>query len=335
MGKLRTLFRTVVIETLVGVGITIGFLAVLVIGLIACAAVVMWIASPAPIPPLLVASPDGRAAVMKQYGPLDEAEYVELRVVVPWLIFHPSYHLATLQNPTGVTREDGATVSWDGNGRLILGWPAGGIPVRGPTRIGDIQISYREYDPVLSHVSSADVINLALHDVTATFQEQHVLERNSRYVATGRQVEHIQCAIKVSGFDGSLFGRVTVEVGGTAVGSGIGLKVYASRLAPDLAPSQTLTQAEFEGVFPQNDLTSAPGQEDGAVAYRLFTVNEAKQVFAAIKDGRVDLLLALNFGDKVLHYSGKVSINRTAIDSFNACSARARFYYTPFVVTAK
>lgn len=196
MDKLRKLFRIVVTETLVGVGIVIGYLVALVLGLIVVASVILWLLSPAATPPTIVPSPDGKAAVEKQYGPLDEARYAELRLVSPMWVFRPSYHLATLQNPTGVTNEDGATISWDGNRRVVLGWPVGGTPIQGPSRIRDIQISYREYDPVLSHVPSPHVVDLSLHDVTVTFQEKHVLDATARYVATGRRVEHVQCILK-------------------------------------------------------------------------------------------------------------------------------------------
>jgi hypothetical protein len=335
MYKLRVLFRIVVTETLIGVGIVLGYLVALVLGLIVVASMILWLLSPAATPPIIVPSPDGKAAVKKQYGPLDEAEYVELRVVLPLLIFHPSYHLATLQNPTGVTNEDGATISWDGNRRIVVGWPVGGIPVQGPSRIRDIQISYREYDPVLSHVPSLQVVELSLHDVTITFQETHVLDATARYVGTGRRVEHVQCIVKVSGFDGSLLGHVTAEVGGTATGSGVGLKVSATRLSPDIAPQQTLTQAEFEGVFPQNDLTSAPDQQDGTVGYRLFTVSEAKRVFAAIEKGKVDLLIGMNLGEKVVRYKAETLVDRKVLDSFNSCSAKASFYGVPFVAQSE
>jgi hypothetical protein len=78
-------------------------------------------------------------------------------------------------------------------------------------------------------------------------------------------------------------GRHVTELGGTAVGSGIGLEAAVSPLSRGQSPQQTLTQAELADVFPQNDLTSAPGQEGGAVRYRLFTVNEAQQVFSAVE----------------------------------------------------
>lgn len=138
--------------------------------------------------------------------------------------------------------------------------------------------------------------------------------------------------IKVSGFDGSMLGRVSAEVGGTAAGSGIGLKVSATRLSSDLAPQKTLTQAEFEGVFPQNDLTLSPGQQDGAVAYRLFTVSEAKRVFVAIEKGQIDLLIGVNFGEMVLHYKAETAVDRKILDSLNSCSAKTSFYGVPFTV---
>jgi hypothetical protein len=165
-----------------------------------------------------------------------------------------------------------------------------------------------------------------------TFREVHVLDPHTRYVASGRPVEHIQCMVKVSGFDGVVFDNVSAELGGTSVGSGIGLEVSASSLSRGRSPQQTLTQAELAGVFPQNDLTSAPGQEGGAVKYRLFTVNEAQQVFSAVETGRFDLLVALNFGEKVVRYKVETSANSQVIDSFNACSAKTSFYGVPFLV---
>jgi len=165
-----------------------------------------------------------------------------------------------------------------------------------------------------------------------TFREQREQDAHARYAATGRRMEHLQCIVKVSGFDGSVSGNVTAEIGGTAVGSGIGLKVAVTPLSRGLSPQQTLTQAEFADVFPQNDLTSAPGQEGGAVMYRLFTASEAQRLFSAVGKGRIDLLVALNFGEKVIRYRGDAPVSSQVINSFNACSSKTSFYGTPFVV---
>jgi hypothetical protein len=310
---------------LVVVVIFLGAIAALLLGFV-------WWTLPAATAPVTIPSPDGRAAVKKQYGPFDEAGYVDISVVSPGLFFDNSHRLATLQNPTGVTNEDGATISWSGSHHVTVGWPVNGMPVQGPSNVDGIQISYRAYDPDLSHVSEQNVVSLPLHHVAVTFREAHVQDPHARYVASGRPVEHIQCIVRVSGFDGSVFDNVTAELGGTAVGSGIGLEVGVTPLPRGKSPQQTLTQAELADVFPQNDLTSAPGQEGGEVRYRLFTVNEAQQVFSAVKRGRFDLLVALNFGEKVIRYKVETSVSSQVINSFNACSAKTSFYGIPFVV---
>jgi hypothetical protein len=128
---------------LVPTAIFVGAIAVLFMGIV-------WWSLPPASAPVTIPSPDGRSAVTKQYGPFDEAGYVDINVVSPGPFFDHSYRLATLQNPTGVTNEDGATISWNGDHHVTVAWPVNGIPVRGPGNLAGIQISYRAFDPDLS-----------------------------------------------------------------------------------------------------------------------------------------------------------------------------------------
>ncbi len=314
------------VAVLIAVVVFLSAIAALFLGIV-------WWTMPAASAPVTIPSPDGRAAVKKQYGPFDEAGYVDISVVSPGLFFDHSHRLATIQNATGVTNEDGATIAWNDNHHVTVGWPLSGRPVQGPTDVDDIQISYRRYDPDLSHVSEQNLVSLPLHRVAVTFREEHIKDVNQRHETSGLPVGHLQCIVKVTGEDGSVFEGVTAEFGGTAVGSGIGLKIAVTPRAQNHSPQPTLTQAELGGVFPKNDLTSAPGQEGGALSYRLFTTNEAHQVFSAMRSGRFDLLIGLNFGEKVIRYRIETSVGRQVIRSFNDCSARTRFYGVPFLVS--
>ena len=71
---------------------------------------IFWWTMPAASALVTIPSPDGHSAVKKQYRPFDEAEYVDISLVSPGLFFDRSHRLASLQNPTGVTNEDGATI---------------------------------------------------------------------------------------------------------------------------------------------------------------------------------------------------------------------------------
>jgi hypothetical protein len=155
---------------------------VLAVPAILLLALIMVVRSTLPLstPPITIRSPSTTAAVVKQYGPIDEAEQVNVNV----LIGGRSYSLLSIPNPSGVINGDGVTIGWNGEHRLTLGWPIGATPVSGPKSVDGIDVSYRAYNPDLSDVTAENTRKLPLHNASVTFRKS---TRNGGMLATRRR----------------------------------------------------------------------------------------------------------------------------------------------------
>jgi hypothetical protein len=287
-------------------------------------------------PAIEVASPSGKSVAIKQYGPFDEAE----RLVVSIRDSHGhSYPLISRPNPTGVINEDGVTFGWDGDQHLTIGWPNGGAAVAGADQVGDIKVSYRSYDPVLSNTRPMEMPHIPLQNSSVNFREEDGHHGNARYSTTGEPVPEIKCIIELNGVDGKFFSKVSAQFIGDGIGKSddkyksfgaVGVRVALEPLLDGSSPRKTLTSAEIAGVFPQNKLAAAPYQEAWSVYYRLFNKNEALKVFSEIKQGNTNLIIALNFGDKTINYEVSVPFSREISGKFNECSKKTNIYGSPF-----
>jgi hypothetical protein len=292
------------------------------------------------IPTTEVASPSGMATAIKKYGPSDDASWIDVGVRNERGLISHLFPLISESNPTGVINEDGVTFGWDGDQHLTIGWPHRAAGVTGPNQAGDVRVSYRSYDPVLSNTPSTEMTRISLKSTSINFREEDG-QAGGRYAATGKAIPEIKCIVELSGIDGSIFGRIRAEFIGDGLGSsadaghsfgGAGIRITLEPLSDGTSPKETVTGAEISGVFPQNDLASAPHQGSFSVYYKSFTRDEALKIFSSIRQGNTNLIVALNFGDKVLNYDVPVPFNMEIAANFNECSQKTNIYGGPFLL---
>ena len=107
-------------------------------------------------PPYSTPSPSGTAEVLKQYPPLRKE--INLSIMTDARTARASI-LPILKGiyRTGERGDDGIVVGWSGDNHLIVGWPDGQPILAGPARLGDIEISYVNYELDLAKVMPGQV----------------------------------------------------------------------------------------------------------------------------------------------------------------------------------
>jgi hypothetical protein len=330
MMKLRLNWKAVL--SVLG-GFSLGVL-LLVAGLVAILRIVWPPSAPQTV---MVWSPSHSAGVIKTYH--NESPSVTVGLLRAAQSVAEARSLFSLPAKE-VWGEEGATVGWEGERHLTFGWPSGMTPIQGPTRVGDIEISYLSYDPILAHSPQEDRRKIQLRDVTAAFEEQEGHWGAARYAENGEPVPETKCIIEINGVDGIVFDKVTVRFTGNGIGRpGDRWKSYGA-ISVDVVlktsinleqPAQTPTQMQVGSVVPMQASTSAPNQDTWKVGYGGYSKSEALKLFSEINAGKIEVLVALNFGSKTLNYVIDDRIIRNdMIERFNACSARTNVYGTPF-----
>ncbi|MEA2897439.1 MAG: hypothetical protein QOJ84_3054 [Bradyrhizobium sp.] len=326
--KNKTLWKV----ALSGVGI---FLAVIILIAAGLGALVYLLFSPSQ-KTLIVWSPARTAGVIKTY--LNESDLVTVGLLRATQSVAEARSLFSLPAKE-VWGEEGATVGWEGERHLTFGWPSGMRPIQGPTRVGDIKISYLSYDPILAHSPQENRRKIQLRDVTAAFDEQEG-RGAARYAESGEPVPETKCIIEINGVDSVVFDKITVRFTGNGRGrpsdrwksyGAVSVDV-AFKTSTNLAqPAQTPTQMQVGSVVPMQASTSAPNQDTWKVGYGGYSKSEALKLFSEINAGKIEVLVALNFGSQILNYviDGRI-IGNDIIERFNICSAKTNVYGTPF-----
>jgi hypothetical protein len=271
-------------------------------------------------PPIRIPSPDGKTFVDKQYSKRDFAGFANVYLVTTWWFWEHAHNLSMASNNLDKGGWDGATVSWDGNRRLVVGWPDGRHPMHGPSRVDGIFVEYRAYDPILSNVDPKNVENLLLQLVAVTFLGQ---ETNRSDTA---------CILKVTGVDAIKSSKVMIEFGSVGAPGPVILKVRVGLNTDDSIRRQTLNQAELANVVPR--VNFAPIQGLGSIQYSFFSLDEAQKILSTLAQGRVDLSVGWNFGTKVIHYTGATTVSRDVIEKFNLCSSRGHVFGESLVMSS-
>jgi len=287
--------------------------------LFAALSLTLNVINPAP-PPIRIPSPDGKMFVDKQYSTGDFTGFANVYLVTSWWFWEHAHNLSMASNDFDVEGWDGATVSWDGNRRLVLGWADGRGLMRGPRRVEGISVAYRAYDPILSNVDPQKVVNLPLHQIAVTFLGQ---ETNRPDTA---------CILKITGVD-ALKSSKMIEFGSVGSHGPVTLTVRLEPNTDDSVRRQTLNQAELANVVPKVKL--APIQGLGSIQYPLFSRDEAQKILSTLAEGRIDLLVGWNFGAEVIRYTGATTVSRDVIEKFNLCASRERVFGKPLVMSSE
>jgi hypothetical protein len=287
---------------------------------------------------LIVWSPSRSAGVIKTYR--NESDVVTVGFLRATQAVAEARSLFSLR-AREVWGEEGATVGWEGEKHLTFGWPSGMTLIQGPTRLDDIEISYLLYDPILARSPQENRRKIQLRDVTATFDEQ-VGRGAARYAKGGEPVPETKCVIEINGVDGVIFDKITIRFTGNGRGrpsdywksyGAVSVDVALEALTNPTQPAQTPTQMQVGSVVPMQASTSAPNQDTWKVGYGGYSKSEALKLFSEINSGKIEVLVALNFGSQFLNYMiDDRIIGNDVIERFNACSAKTNVYGTPFLL---
>ncbi|MEO8332125.1 MAG: hypothetical protein ABI479_06800 [Gallionella sp.] len=249
-----------------------------------------------------------------------------------------------LPHDVDLTGSDAAIFAWDGDNHLTVGWPDGFKPIHGLKRVGDIDISYRSYEPDIDRISSHNLHNLRLHNTTVSFKELDLQDDNARYVATNEPVPNIKCIVEISGLDGEAYEGVSVQIIGNGIGRagdkypslGMVSVDFIFKKAVSQYASLTPTQAKLSSIYPHFPYDShppattvIPTQTKQSLSYPSFGLSDALNIFDLLQKGKLEMKVGLNFGQEILYYEADVNLSRDIIDKFNACSAKTNIYYSP------
>lgn len=95
--------------------------------------------------------------------------------------------------------EDHVVVGWTGESHLTVGWPLGDEPLKGPARVGGVEVAYINYEPDLDKITPRRLDRVTLHDVKYT-TETALTDRGC------------SCTIRVQGADGTYFSTVALSL---------------------------------------------------------------------------------------------------------------------------
>jgi hypothetical protein len=270
-------------------------------------------------PPIRTPSPDGKSFVDKQYGTGDFAGFANVYLVTTWWFWEHAHNLSMASNNLDKGGWDGATVSWDGNHRLVVGWPYGRHPMHGPSQVDGISVEYRAYDPSLSRADPKYVENLPLQLVAVTF------------LGKGTGGSDATCILKITGVDPIKSSKVAIEFG--SIRHHVSLTVRVESKTDDSVRRQTLNQAEVANVVPISNF--APIQGLGSIQYPYFSWYEGQRILSMLAQGRVDLSVAWNFGAKIIRYSGATTVSRDVVEKFNLCSSKEPVFGKSLVMASE
>jgi hypothetical protein len=287
-----------------------------------------------------VRSPSGQSTAIKQYKGDEQILWDVL------VIKHEGSGdriIAMLQNQpvNGIWGSDGVVLGWDGEHHLIVGWPSGRQSVTGPTKVGDITLTYQAFAPDLDRAAQSVSKETALQDAAIDFDEIDS-DSGAEYTATGRSVPHIRCVVRLRGTDPATSDSIVVEVIGDGMGRrgdpypSFGMVDVAFTLkGNDEGKQPSLTQGKFGSVYPSFQPDRSPKQSDSSLLYPQYQVTEALKLFSDIRSGSIAIKLSPDFGRSVTTYRiGLPAGNKVSrvIGDFNKCTATTNLYGNGFHV---
>lgn len=290
-----------------------------------------------------VASPSGTATIVKQYNGDEQITY-DLQLITSRGGNSSSTQILPPQSVEWIG-SDGITFGWENDRHLTIGWPNGFQAIHGQEHVGDIDITYRSYEPDIDLLASNNIHKLHLHNTTVSFKESDLQHGQARYAATNEPVPNIKCIVEISGLDGEAFEGVIVQIIGNGIGrSGdkypspglVGVSYTFAKAVGQYA-SLTPTQAKLSSIYPHvpdevytpMKRTVIPQQTNRTLYYKQYKQSEALNLFSQLKKGKLAMKVGLNFGQEILNYEADVNLGKDVIDKFNACSAKTNIYSSP------
>ena len=286
-----------------------------------------------------VRSPSGRMTAMKEYHG-EEAVTWSVSLISTGVV---SSRVAIISNqPLRDTYgSDGVILAWTDDQHLTLAWPKGTLPLTGPTKAGDVAVSYRAFDPDPDRIETAARTQITLQDTAIDFKR---VEENSgaKYVSTGQPVPHIQCIVRVQGREPKTRNTIAVELIGDSRGrredpypSPGMMDVRFSVLTASGSQPPAVTQAKVDTVMPTFRAPGSQMQSDASLLYKQYQAPEAHRIFSDLVRGSMVVTMAYDFGKEVIDYHIALTDRepiRHAITGFNECAANTNLYLGRFQV---
>jgi hypothetical protein len=281
----------------------------------------------------VVPSPSHGATLNKIYFlDVDGRLTYALDLGIPGLLYPSATRLIFMDDIPEMGDVNDAIAGWEGDHHLTLGW-AKRAPPRGPDHVGDINITYKQYEPDIDRLPGPAPLQLRLHDTVLRFKEIDGRFGAARYTETNEPVPNIKCIIEASGTDGEKFDGITVQIIADGEGqpedpypsvSGVGVRYFFLHPVKQ-KPVLTPTQAKL-GALHLDSWTEVPQQGDFTLYYNHYTKESASAVFNMLKKGKLTLKVGLNFGQQILTYDADIHLTGDVIRQFNACTAKTNIY---------
>lgn len=276
--------------------------------------------------PYEIPSPSGIAVLSKQYIPDGPWIYRLLTKIDAQTVNPVRTNLLSGHYPGGIRGADGLVAGWQGNNHLTIGWPVGEPIIRGPSRVGFVEIAYISYIPDLS-TTMYGVTQVILRDVEYKVQE----------IEDG--FHNTECVIHVTAADGVYFEKISMDVVGNGVGTkrveglesagSISIKFSLSSLVGGRSPSLTPTQAKLSDITPfssQKVLPPGPIQDGMSLDYSWFQISDTRRIFNVLRTGQYNIFFNLTFGELKIVYLVHDPIDAVAAAAYQRCEARTNIF---------
>jgi hypothetical protein len=210
-------------------------------------------------------------------------------------------------------------------------------PLHGPSKVGDVNIAYRSFEPDPDRIRSGSFEIVHLEGARLEFREPDGVT-GAKYAATGLPVPNIQCIVEVSAFNAMTLKQLVVEIVGNGIGrSGdpypplgmvdIRFKLVGKDDVTEYSPR--LTQAKLGSAFPSFQWDQSPKQHDLSLLYRQFPLPDVLGIFRTLFAKRLIVKLVFGFDKKLVEYDAALAEDTNitnVVKKFNECVARTNLY---------
>lgn len=284
-----------------------------------------------------VASPSGANSIVKQYHFGGDVLTYDLRLNLSHGWYSSSIQILPPKDGPEVVGDDGVIFGWGDDRHLTIGWPVYSKPIHGKEHVGNIDITYKPYEPDIDRAPNGNLRKLQLHNTKVSFKEAD-LQGGGRYAATNEPVPQTTCTIEISGLDGKVFQEVSIKIYGRGIGrpgdgDSIVSMVGVAHTFTKIPGGQTFsmpTQAKLGSIYPELHRTIPPQQTNQSLIYGSYNPSEVMSLISWLRKGKLTMKVGLNFGQETLFYEAGIDFGNDIIGKFNACAAKTNIYGRSF-----
>jgi hypothetical protein len=228
---------------------------------------------------------------------------------------------------------DGVVMAWEDDHHLTLGWPNVLKAVSGPSRIDDVAVTYRPFEPDPDRVEGAPSEIVPTENAQVLFREVDGTTGGT-YTATGKPVPHIQCIVDVSASDPTRSTTIGVELIWDGIGQpndpyptygGLKLRFRLAARDASVVDGSMLTQAKWGSRLPKNPWDFDMRQLDGSLLYGHYSIEDVRAFSEDIQAKILTLKYVFGFDRRVRSYRIGLSTDddiNPVFKQFNDCLAK-------------